>query len=112
MPDRATVETNAQVSLFHSAYEANSLDPYLVGRGEAIADDAAPTLSLVSYGTSTRSLALAAGSYDLYVTEPFLKTVLGGPYEFDVALGDVVFLLAYDDALNPGSVLFENVSLP
>lgn len=110
--DRAPVDTNAKVSLFHSVFEVTSMDMYLVDRGETIADDAVPTVSLIGYATSTSSLGLAADSYDVYLTEPFVKTILGGPYELDVALGDVVFLLAYDDELNPGSVLFGDVSLP
>jgi hypothetical protein len=110
--DRAPADTSAKVSLFHSVFEASAMDLYLVDRGVAIADGALPTVSLVNYGASTNTLELAAGSYDLFVTTAFTKTVLGGPYELDVVLGDVVFLLAYDDELNPGSALFGDVSLP
>ena len=110
--DRAPAVTSAKASLFHSVAEAATMDLYIVDRGAAIADDAVPTVSLVGYATSTVALALVAGSFDLYATEPFAKTILGGPYELDVALGDVVFLLAYDDELNPGSALIGDVSLP
>ena len=112
VPDRAAAETIAKVTLFHSVFEVPSVDLYVVDRDAAIADDAQPTVSLVSYASSTGALALAAGSYDFYATEPFEKTVLGGPYALDVELGDVVFLLAYDDVSNPGSMIIENVSLP
>ena len=110
--DRASQETLAQMSLYHSAIEAETLDMYIVERGESIADDAFPSLSLINYGVPSSTTGLQAGSYDVYVTELFTKTVVGGPYELDVAHGDVVFLLAYDDELNPGSVIIEDVSVP
>jgi hypothetical protein len=69
-------------------------------------------VGLVSYGLASGTIVLMAGSYDIYVTEVFNKTILGGPYELDVALGDVVFLLGYDDELNPGQVVFGDVSVP
>ena len=83
-----------------------------VERGETIAEDAFPNLGRINYGLPSGTAALQAGSYDIYLTEVFRKTVVGGPYELDVALGDVVYLLAYDDELNSGSILIEDVSVP
>ena len=40
--------------------------------------------------------SLAAGSYDLYVTEFGEKVALAGPYRLDVAIGDVVDLIVVD----------------
>ena len=110
--DRASAETVVKLSLFHSAINAATMDMYVVDRGATVAEDAFPKLSRIGYGLPSATTVLAAGSYDIYLTELFTKTILGGPYELDVETGDVVFLLAYDDELNPGSVIIENVSLP
>ena len=110
--DRAPSATLAKMSVFHAAFEAATLDMYIVPRGETIAEDALPSLARINYGLPSGTATLAAGNYDVYLTELFGKTVLGGPFELDVVLGDVVFLLAYDDVLNPGSVIIENVSVP
>ncbi len=111
-PDRASAATFAKVDLYHSAAEAGSIDLYIVERGVALADDAVPAVNFIGYGLPSGTAPVAAGSYDVYLTEPSEKTVLGGPFELDVTSGDVIFLLAYDDDLNPGSVIIENVSLP
>jgi hypothetical protein len=110
--DRTSAENLAKLSLYHSAFDAETMDMYIVARGETIAEDAFPTLRRINYGLPSGTAALEAGSYDIYLTELFQKTVVGGPYELDVALGDVVFLLAYDDELSPGSVIIEDVSVP
>lgn len=110
--DRSSAATLAKMSLYHSAFDAQTLDMYIVPRGETIADDAFPSVSLISYSLPSGTAALAAGSYDIYLTEVFQKTVVGGPYELDVALGDVVYLLGYDDVTSPGTVIIEDVSVP
>lgn len=110
--DRSSSVTLAKMSLYHSAFDAATLDMYIVQRGETIAADAFPNLSRINYGLPSGTAALPAGSYDIYLTQVFQKTVVGGPFELDVELGDVVFLLAYDDLLSPGSVIIEDVSLP
>ena len=110
--DRSSAETLAKMSLYHSAVEAGTMDMYIVARGETIAEDALPILGRINLGLPSGTAALTAGSYDIYLTELFSKNVIGGPYEVDVALGDVFFLLGYDDELNPGSVIIEDVSLP
>ena len=110
--DRASAATLAKLSLYHSAFDAESMDLYLVERGGTLAEDALPRLSRINYTLPSGTAALADGSYDVYLTELFSKTVIGGPYALDIELGDVVYLLAYDDALNPGSVLIGDVSLP
>ncbi len=110
--DRASAATLAKLSLYHSAFDAESMDLYVVERGAELAEDALPRLSRINYALPSGTAALAAGSYDIYVTELFSKNVLAGPYALDIELGDVVYLLAYDDALNPGSVIIGDVSLP
>jgi hypothetical protein len=110
--DRASAATLAKLSLYHSAFDAESMDLYVIERGTELAEDALPRLSRINFALPSGTAALAAGSYDIYVTELFTKNVLAGPYALDIELGDVVYLLAYDDALNPGSVIIGDVSLP
>jgi hypothetical protein len=110
--DRASAATIVKLSLYHSAFDAESMDLYVIDRGATLAEDALPRLSRINYALPSGTAALAAGSYDIYVTELFTKNVLGGPFELDIELGDVVYLLAYDDELNPGSVIIGDVSLP
>ena len=109
--DRSSTATLAKVSLFHSAFTTNTIDMYIVDRGAEVAEDALPTVRRSGYGLPSGTAALATGSYDIYLTEFTSKTFVGGPYELDVVLGDVVFLLAVDD-VNPGTVEIRDVSLP
>lgn len=109
--DRSSTATLAKVSLFHSAFTTNTIDMYIVDRGAEVAEDALPTVRRIGYGLPSGTAALATGSYDIYLTEFANKTLVGGPYELDVVLGDVVFLLAVDD-VNPGTVEIRDVSLP
>jgi hypothetical protein len=109
--DRATVSTLAKVSLYHSAFNANTIDIYILDRGEEVTDDTFPTVRRVGYGLPSNTAALAAGNYDIYVAEFGSRNLIGGPYPLDVALGDVVFLMVID-AVDPGNVDIVDVSLP
>ncbi len=109
--DRSAASTLAKVSLYHSAFTTGTIDMYIVDRGATVADDAFPTLTRIGYGLPSGTAALAAGSYDIYLAEFATKTFIAGPYELDVVLGDVVFLLGIDD-VDPGAVEILDVSLP
>ena len=94
-PDRRPVETRAKLLLFQASNNFDFVDVYAVDPGTSI-DDANP----VSFGLPTRQstapIALAAGSYDIYITEFAQKVPLAGPYLIDVVLGDVVDLIIVD----------------
>ena len=111
LQDRASVSTQAKVSLYHSAFNADLIDFYILDRGAELTDETLPTVGLLRYGLASGTVALAAGSYDVYVTEFANETVVGGPYPLDISLGDVVFLLGID-AVDPGNVEIVDVSLP
>ncbi|MEJ2256501.1 MAG: DUF4397 domain-containing protein [Woeseiaceae bacterium] len=109
--DRASTSTVAKVSLFHSAVNVDAIDLYFLERGETLTDESRPNISRANYGVPSATAALAAGSYDLYVREYATTTQIGGPYELDIELGDVVNLLGID-AVNPGEIDIVDVSLP
>jgi len=94
--DRSSTSTFAKVSIFHGAFNSARVDYYFVARGETITDDDFPKLGRVGYGLPPPTLGLQAGSYDIYVTLIGERDAIGGPYQLDVVLGDVVFLQIVD----------------
>jgi hypothetical protein len=110
-PDRASVSTMAKVSLFSAAVNVDAVDVYFLQRGETLTDESRPTLSRVTYRIPSAAAALPAGSYDVYFRDFATTTQIGGPYELDVALGDVIDLLVID-AVNPGEIDIVDVSSP
>ena len=95
VPDRRPVETHAKLLLFQVSNNFDFVDVYAVSAGTSI-DDVSP----VQFGIPPRQLgttvALAAGSYDLYVTQSLEKVVLAGPYRIDVVTGDIVDMIVVD----------------
>lgn len=86
--DRRSIETIARLSFFHSAANHALVDLYVVDAGTSI-EDALPRQIRLDYGLQTPSIALNAGSYDIYVTTAGETTVLDGPVSLELALGDV-----------------------
>jgi hypothetical protein len=99
--DRRPVETIARLTFFHSAINHELVDLYAVETGTPI-DDAFPRQFGVGYGVLAGAIALGPGSYDIYITTTGEKTVLDGPVNLEVSLGDVfeaVLLDRVDPAL-------------
>ncbi len=94
IPDRRSVSTIAKLRLFHAALQHASLDLYVVDAGVPI-DDENPTGRL-TYSLNSPTLAVPAGSYDMYVTVVDEKTIVAGPVQIDVVLGDVVEIIVVD----------------
>ena len=94
IPDRRSVSTIAKLRLFHAALQNDPLDLYVVDAGASI-DDENPTGRLV-YSLNSPTLAVPAGSYDMYVTVADEKTIVAGPVQIDVVLGDVVEIIVVD----------------
>ncbi len=109
--NRAPVSTGAKISIMHAAINNPTLDLYIKNRDEPLTEDDTPVFLRVGISTSTPAVQRLAGSYDIYLTEPGTKNVLAGPYAIDVALGDVVFLLAVDD-VDPARIDIRDVSIP
>jgi hypothetical protein len=96
-PDRRSVETFAKVSLLQTATNHESLDLYVVDRDVDIsAEEVLPVVLAITPSGTPLNYPVVAGSYDMYLTTRAEKTVVAGPHELDVALGDVVDLIVYD----------------
>lgn len=94
--DRRPVETFVKFSIMHAAFNHPTIDFYIVEADADIAEQS-PLLFSVPAGTAPLLTNLQAGSFDLYVTVPGEKTIIAGPVRMDVALGDVVDVIAYDN---------------
>ena len=94
VPDRRSISTIAKIRPFHAALNNNALDFYVVDAGVPI-DDEFPVLSMF-YSLPSLSLAFDAGSYDLYTTVAGEKTIVAGPLQIDVVLGDIVEVIIVD----------------
>jgi hypothetical protein len=95
IPDRRSVSTFAKIRPFHAALQNVILDFYVVDAGVPI-DDEFPLLTNMIYSLPSPTLAFDTGSYDLYATVPGEKTIVAGPVQVDVVLGDVVEIIIID----------------
>jgi len=109
-PDRRSIETIVKLSIINTAASHTGLDVYAVARGELI-DEALPLFIGLPLGADPIPLRIAPGSYDIYVTVLREKTVLAGPIPLDVALGDVVDAIIYEN-VSPDVVDFVLIPVP
>jgi hypothetical protein len=109
-PDRSSALLNAKLQIFHGALNYPLFDVYVKGRGEPIEEEEFPRTVAV-YRLMSDLIKLDAGSYDIYLTDRATKTVLAGPYQIDLALGDVVELLAVD-TVDPTVLELTDVPVP
>ncbi len=93
--DRRSISTIAKLVPYHAALQNNALDFYVVDAGVPI-DDESPVLRSLIYSLAVPSLAFDTGSYDIYVTVAGEKTIVAGPTQIDVVLGDVVEIIIID----------------
>ena len=94
VPDRRSISTFAKVRPFHAALQNDSLDFYIVDAGVPI-DDELPRIRM-TYSFLSQFVPLDTGSYDIYATVAGDKTIVAGPTQIDVVLGDVVELVIVD----------------
>ena len=95
VPDRRSVETFARFTLVYAETNHASLDFYTVAVGTDIAEQT-PRYVGMTVGLDPLASQLVAGSIDMYLTETGEKTVVVGPIQLDLALGDVVTAIVYD----------------
>lgn len=95
VPDRQSVSIFAKLRPYHAAQNHNSLDFYVVDAGMPL-DQELPALNGMVYSLPSPTLAYDIGSYDMYVTLPGDKTIVAGPVQIDVVLGDVVEVIIFD----------------
>ena len=94
--DRRSVETIVKFRLFHAAANHGLIDVYVVDAGTAI-DDVLPRLAQLNFGFPSLTVALDAGSFDVYLTPTGDKTILlAGPVRIDPVLRDVIDAIALD----------------
>ena len=96
IPDRRSVSTIVKIRPYHAALNNNNIDFYIVDTGVLI-DGESPVLSNMIYSLPSPTLAYDTGSYDMYVTIAGEKTILAGPLQIDVVLGDVVEIIFIDN---------------
>lgn len=111
VPDRAVTSTSAKVRIFHGALNHDSIDVYVNDRDVPLTADDAPILANAAFSFLAPSVQLASGSYDLYITVGGTKTVLAGPYPFDVVLGDRLDLMLVD-TVDPDAAEIVDVPIP
>jgi len=95
LPNRRSVETLARFTLVYTETNHAPLDFYAVVSGADIAEALPRFVGLIA-GFDPIESRLVAGSIDLYLTETGEKTVVVGPIQLDLALGDVVTAIVYD----------------
>lgn len=94
--DRRSVETIVKFRLFHAAANQDLIDVYVVDAGTTI-DEVLPRLVQLNFGLPSFTVALDAGSFDVYLTATGDKTILlAGPVRIDPVLGDVIDMIALD----------------
>ena len=104
VPDRRSNTTFAKIRPYHAAFNNQVVDVYIVDAGTTIDDDeVVPTVGNVVYSLIAPSIGTDAGDFDIYLTLPDEKTIISGPLNVTVALGDVVEILFYD-AVDPAVI--------
>jgi hypothetical protein len=109
--NRASISTAARISILNASVNNPSIDLYIKERDDPLVEEDLPSFLRILISLPSPQLQRAAGSYDVYVTVPGTKDVLAGPYPIELALGDVVFLVAADN-VDPSTVDILDVSLP
>ena len=109
--NRASVSTGAKISILNGSVNQPTFDLYIKERDDPLVEEDILTFPRVLFSLSSPQLQRVAGGYDIYLTEPGTKNEIAGPYPLDVALGDVVFLLAVDN-VDPSIVDIVDVSVP
>ena len=95
IPGRRPVETSANVLAFQASSNYNVLSLYFVEPYTTI-DGIVPFLAGVGTGAVNPGAPIAAGSYDIFVTELGETDILAGPVRVDVVVGDVLDILIND----------------
>lgn len=95
VPTLRSVTTVAQVQVQHLAVAHATLDLYIVDAGMPL-DDESARAQVLTYPFSSSVISLEAGSYDVYATVRAETTLIDGPLQIDLALGDVVEIIIFD----------------
>jgi hypothetical protein len=112
IPDLRSVETYAKISVISTAPGENPVDFYAIPSDSGTPlEDARPLLFGLVPSLSPVEFDLNENSYDVYVTVSGEKTVLAGPITLDLANGDIIQTIIYEN-VDPAVVDVEFVPLP
>ncbi len=95
--DKRSFDTSARFNFFVSSNNFEFVDLYVVNRGDSI-DGNFPFISGVVSRIINPAIDFAPGNFDLYLTNFAETDIVAGPISIDMALGDVIDLLAFDTA--------------
>lgn len=93
--DRRSIETLARISVANTAANFPVVDLYIVPSGEPI-DERFLVLPSLRTQSTPILISLAAGDYDVYLTEEDEENIYLGPEPLTLQLGDVVEAIVYD----------------
>lgn len=108
--DRRAITIFARFKVNHLAFDNQGIDMYVLPDGEVIDVDTLPN-SLLVYTLATPPLALETGSYDIYLTVTGDQTVIAGPVDLDITVGEFVEAFIFD-TVDPAVPELRIVPLP
>jgi len=98
--NRRSISTAAKLLYFQTSNNFDLTDLFLVDAGTSITDQLAFRSGIPSRIPGV-PLEIAPGSYDLFITDSTTSDILAGPFRLDVALGDVVDMVVFDNPTDP-----------
>ena len=112
VPDLRSVETYAKMAVINTAPGDTAVDFYAIpADSETTIEDAFPLLFGLVPSLLPVEFELNENSYEVYVTVSGEKTVLAGPIALDLANGDIVQTVIYEN-VDPAVVDVEFIPLP
>jgi len=96
-PDRRSVETYAKLTIVYAETNHEPLDLYIIETGSDIIEASARFVGMTA-GQDALVTNLDEGSFNIYLTVGGEKTVVAGPVQVDLMLGDIVTAIVYDAA--------------
>jgi Domain of unknown function (DUF4397) len=93
--DPRPIETTGRLRFVHLADNVAVVDLYIFPTGEEIEDNI-PRFFSLPFRATTGYANFAEGSYQVAITLPASKAIIGGPLTLDLSLGEVVELAIHD----------------
>lgn len=96
-PDRRPIQTNARLSFIHTAVNHPAVDFYINDSGVPVEDNL-PRLVNVPVGIAPITVnVVGEGDFDMYLTATGETVPIAGPFPINLAYGDVVNFISYDN---------------
>ena len=99
IPDLRSVETFAKLSVIATVPTESGVDVYTIRMSDETPalEDTFPSLVNLNPALAPIQLTLPEGSFEIYVTPAGEKTALAGPIQLDLANGDIVQAIIYEN---------------